>query len=77
MLEYGLFTNDIKDIILNLEIGDYYKGPEIDKDGYNGEVWIFTPIFEENKIYVKIRFENNILVVCISIHEFGKYDEVN
>ena len=27
ILEYGLVINDIKDIILNLEIDDYYKGP--------------------------------------------------
>ena len=43
MLEYGLLTNDIKDIILNLEVDDYYKGPEEDDAGFEGEIWIFLP----------------------------------
>ena len=73
MLEYGLLINDIKNIILDLEIDDYYKGPEKDEAGFDGEVWIFTPNFQDIKLYVKLRLSNNILVVCISIHEYGIY----
>ena len=73
MLEYGLLVDDIKDIILNLEINDYYKGPEKDKAGFEGEIWIFTPIFQNIKLYIKIRLANNTLVICISIHEYGIY----
>lgn len=73
MLEYGLLTNDIKDIILNLEVDDYYKGPEEDEAGFQGEIWIFTPIFQNIKLYIKIRLANNTLVVCISIHKYGIY----
>lgn len=73
MLEYGLLTNDIKDIILNLEVDDYYKGPEEDEAGFEGEIWIFTPIFQNIKLYIKIRLANNTLVVCISIHKYGIY----
>lgn len=73
MLEYGLLTNDIKDIILNLEVEDYYKGPEEDEAGFEGEIWIFTPIFQNIKLYIKIRLANNTLVVCISIHKYGIY----
>ena len=73
MLEYGLLTNDIKDIILNLEVNDYYKGPEEDEAGFEGEIWIFTPIFQDIKLYIKIRLANNTLVVCISIHKYGIY----
>lgn len=73
LIDNGLLIDDIKNIILNLEIKDYYKGPEEDRDGYEGEIWIFTPMFADKKIYVKIRIEKNILVVCISIHEYGKY----
>ena len=73
MLEYGLLTNDIKDIILNLEVDDYYKGPEEDEAGFEGEIWIFTPIFQDIKLYIKIRLANNTLVVCISIHKYGIY----
>ena len=73
MLEYGLLTNDIKDIILNLEVDDYYKGPEKDEAGFEGEIWIFTPSFQDIKLYIKIRLANQTLVICISIHEYGIY----
>ncbi len=73
MLEYGLLTNDIKDIILNLELDDYYKGPEEDDAGFEGEIWIFTPIFQNIKLYIKIRLANNTVVICISIHEYGNF----
>ena len=73
MLEYGLLTNDIKDIILNLEVDDYYKGPEEDDAGFEGEIWIFTPTFQNIKLYIKIRLANNTVVICISIHEYGNF----
>ena len=73
MLEYGLLTNDIKNIILNLEVNDYYAGPEEDDAGFEGEIWIFTPIFQNVKLYIKLRLANNTLLVCISIHEYGNY----
>ncbi len=73
MLEYGLLTSDIKNIILNLEVNDYYKGPEQDDAGFEGEIWIFTPTFQNMKLYIKIRLANNTLVICISIHEYGIY----
>ena len=49
------------------------KGPEKDKAGFEGEIWIFTPIFQNIKLYIKIRLANNTLVICISIHEYGIY----
>ena len=73
MLEYGLLTNDIKDIILNLEVDDYYRGPEEDYAGFEGEIWIFTPTFQNIKLYIKIRLANNTVVICISIHEYGNF----
>ena len=73
MFEYGLLTNDIKDIILNLEVDDYYKGPEEDAAGFEGEIWIFTPTFQNIKLYIKIRLANNTVVICISIHEYGNF----
>ena len=73
ILKYGLLIEDIKNIILDLEIDDYYKGPEKDEAGFEGEIWIFTPNFQKTKLYIKIRLENNTLVICISIHEYGVY----
>ena len=73
MLEYGPLINDVKSIILNLEVDDYYKGPEKDEAGLDGEIWIFAPMFQSVKLYIKIRLTNNTLVICISIHEYGMY----
>ena len=73
MLEYGLLTNDIKDIILDLAVDDYYKGPEEDDAGFESEIWIFTPTFQNIKLYIKIRLANNTVVICISIHEYGNF----
>ena len=73
MLKFGLNIDDIKCIILDLEIDDYYKGPEEDEAGFKGEVWIFTPTFQNTKLYIKMRLDNNVLVICISVHEYGNY----
>ena len=52
---------------------DYYKGPEEDDAGFEGEIWIFTPTFQNIKLYIKIRLANNTVVICISIHEYGNF----
>lgn len=74
--EQGLYTEDIKRIILDLEYSDYYKGPENDKNSEcEGFIWFFSPKFEDLKLYIKIRIESKKRAICISIHEFGLYEE--
>lgn len=73
MREYGLKLNDVKNIILGLSVEDYAGGPEEDEGGYAGEVWFFEPRFRGIKLYVKLRIQDNKLIVCISIHENGVY----
>lgn len=78
MREYGLNVNDVKDIIRNLSVDDCYAGPEKDRDPqYEGWIFKFSPLFEGTKLYIKIRVESIEKSVCLSVHEFGKYDEVN
>ena len=75
--EYGLSYEDIKDIIRGLTVDDCYAGPEEDRDPqYDGWIYKFDPIFENTKLYIKIRIENKDKSVCLSVHEFGKYNEV-
>lgn len=75
--EYGLTNNDIKNIIRQLSVEDCYAGPEADRDSqYEGSVFKFRPLFENIKLYVKIRIENRDKAICLSVHEFGKYDGV-
>lgn len=77
MYEYGLSIEDVKNIILNLSTEDCFSGPENDRD-LSYEVWIFkfSPMFENVKLYIKIRVESSEKSVCLSVHEFGKNDEV-
>ena len=78
MSEYGLEPEDVKDIIRELSVEDCYEGPERDRkpEKYKGWVFKFDPIFEGIKLYIKIRIEKTAKVVCMSIHKFGEYKEV-
>ena len=78
MREYLLTMEDVKNIIRKLKITDCFKGPEKDRDSrYKGFVFFFCPMFEGIKLYIKIRIENDEKSICLSVHEFGKYDEVS
>ena len=78
MREYSLNNEDIKYIIKGLSVDDCFSGPERDRDSqYQGWIFKFDPLFEDTKLYIKIRVESTEKSVCLSVHEFGKYDEVN
>lgn len=78
MREYGLNTEDVKQIIRKLTIEDCFAGPEKDRDPqYEGWIYKFAPIFKGIKLYIKIRLESKEKSICLSIHEFGKFDGVN
>lgn len=78
MREYNLNKEDVKNIIRSLSVSDCYAGPEKDRNPqYEGLVFKFNPLFEDTKLYIKIRVEKTEKSVCLSIHEFGKYDEVS
>lgn len=76
LLKYNLKKKDIINIILGLTKEDIMTGPEFDKDTqYDGWIFKFCPMFKIQKIYIKIRVENENKAICISIHEFGLYEE--
>ncbi len=76
MREYSLNNEDVKDIIRQLSVEDCFSGPEKDRNPqYDGWIFKFCPIFENIKLYIKIRIESTEKSVCLSVHEFGKYDE--
>ena len=77
MRNYSLNNEDVKDIIRQLSIEDCFSGPEKDRDSqYKGWIFKFSPVFEDIKLYIKIRIENIDKSICLSVHEFGKYDGV-
>ncbi|MGL5056653.1 MAG: type II toxin-antitoxin system MqsR family toxin [Fusobacteriaceae bacterium] len=66
----GLSILNIEEIIAELTIENYYKGPTPDHKDKEEEVWEFLVDFEEYPIYIKLRLdEKDDLVVCISFHE--------
>ena len=78
MRDYSLNNEDIKNIIRSLSVDDCFAGPEKDRDPqYQGWIFKFNPVFEDTKLYIKIRIESTDKSVCLSVHEFGKYDEVS
>ena len=67
-----------KNIVRELNVDDCFAGPEEDRDPmYDGWVFKFKPMFEDVQLYIKIRIENVKKSVCLSVHEFGKYDGVS
>ena len=77
MREYSLTNENVKDIVRQLSVSDCFSGPEEDRDPqYKGWIFKFNPLFEDTKLYIKIRVESTEKSVCLSVHEFGKYDEV-
>ena len=78
MREYGLNIEDVKNIIRGLTVEDCFAGPEEDRNQkYEGSIFKFRPLFENTELYIKIRLESTEKSVCLSVHEFGKYEEVN
>lgn len=73
--ENYLSLEDVKNIVKNLSIKDCFSGPEADRDdNYKGWIFKFSPIYNDIKLYIKIRIESRNKSICLSIHEFGKYD---
>jgi len=69
----GLSTYDQIDIIKNLKVKDYYKGPEPDKNPTkDGNVWMFKSDYCEHVLYIKLKIkkceDGKTRVVCISYH---------
>lgn len=65
-----MVPDDIKDIIFSLNYKNWVGGPEEDRDGYPGHVYIFkTDAIDDVITYIKIRYNPPDEVVCISFHE--------
>lgn len=67
--KYGLTQYDIEEFIASLEEEDIIKGPEVDRDYPDEELFIFKKeIIKDVKFYVKIKYKNNQIKI-ISCHE--------
>ncbi|MDB2068282.1 type II toxin-antitoxin system MqsR family toxin [Clostridium perfringens] len=71
--EYGLTDECVKEAILQLTPRNYRKGPEEDRDGYPGYVYVFKSNYlTEDVIYIKIRYNPPDELVFISFHKDNK-----
>lgn len=69
----GLTVFDQEEIIRNLRVVDYYKGPEKDRNPKKtGDIWIFKHNYNEHVLYIKIKIiqceDGKKVVRCISCH---------
>lgn len=70
--DIGLTKELIRDeIILKLSYEDYSKGPEDDRNGDNGKIWIFYKEVWGYGLYVKLKHttDASVLIKVISLHE--------
>lgn len=68
--ELELTKENVWEIILDLTILDYVRGPEIDRDK-PGEMWIFGREIAKKEVYIKLKIAQVGLVKiakCISFH---------
>ncbi len=65
----GLTLDHAKEAILQLSSKDRVGGPEADRNGYPGYVYMFKSNYlTDEVIYIKIRFNPPDEVICISFH---------
>ena len=71
LARHGFTIEDAKDEILELVVGDYYKGPKQDFDR-PGFIWEFKKDIDGIQFYVKIKIvqENgDSILKCLGFHE--------
>ncbi len=72
LFDFNLSTKDVYRIIVELTEEDYYKGPEDDRDGSAGYIWVFIHPVSEFRIYIKLKLfsiDEEDYVKILSFHE--------
>lgn len=67
--EMGLSIFNVEEIISELQVDDYYRGPSSDHKFPNDDIWEFISHYETYKIYIKLKLDNDDFVICLSFHE--------
>ncbi|WP_026836965.1 type II toxin-antitoxin system MqsR family toxin [Gillisia sp. JM1] len=70
LVSLGITANRRKEVILELELIDYCKGP-LSETQFNGEnMWVFGKIVKGVEIYIKLTIiEDTNKAICISFHK--------
>ena len=71
LLALNMTLEDVYSLLRSLGINDYSKGPEDDLDGSAGEVIVFNKLYNEKKLYIKVKLfkvQNEECLKIISFH---------
>ena len=71
--DLGLTLDAAEDIIFSLTERDYVQGPEKDKLGTEGEVWVFGAEECGTTIYIKLKLDR-ANAKCLSFHPGRKME---
>jgi hypothetical protein len=65
------YIDDVAGVLLSLNCGDYKKGPEDDRSGAPGEIYVFTKWVNGKNIYIKLNIleeDGTVYMRVISFH---------
>lgn len=68
VLDIGLTLKQAWHEVLNLSPDNYFTGPKRDRDGSDGDVWVFKKIINGKLVYIKLKIDARGSV-CMSFHE--------
>ena len=63
----GMLPEHAEDIIFALTDQDYASGPERDRDGSEGEIWVFRKDVGSSVVYIKLKLDK-ANASCLSFH---------
>lgn len=73
LMQCGMTIDDAIDELLELTIGNYYSGPQMDRDNNRcGEVWVFKKNVDGKTFYIKTKIDtqgSEDVVKILSFHE--------
>lgn len=80
MAERGMTIDDLKRLILSLEVSDMFDGPEPDRDPLFAEKWTvaeFSPQYNGETLYLKLSIRTDAeRCKCLSIKLYRNRSEV-
>lgn len=69
LLKLELSSSKRKEILEDLQVGNYCEGPLEDSLNHSGEMWVFGKNVKKHEIYIKISMGvPNNTTICISFH---------
>ena len=60
---------EVQNVVDKLDENDYVSGPEDDRDGTSGDVWVFKTKVKGTETYIKLKLTDKA-AKCLSFHYF-------